>query len=340
MPDWICEYCGGVNPGDIYTCLHCGHPKTHLSAKLPRLQETIHLVKDKIARPAGIDLSNEVILVDASKWNGSINYSILRTKAYGILLRGLLGVARDSSYTTNRSGAMEDSFPYGMYAAPVISPGQSYTAQAEAVKNVLLEQPYDIPLALDLEKTYFSTPQETANWCYGYASEVRSKTGISRGLIYSRKSWWDYWVPPGNQTFWQFWEAWPAHWTTASVPLVMRDWNGLYRLHQFSGDNNGLASEYGFSGGDPDIDLDRFNGTPTEYNAWLENINPEPEPTVTLKPGVNIRTLPVVAPTTDWANTDKIITVPLEEVIYDAEGYPWGKIPAWVRLDLFGWPKR
>lgn len=301
MSDWVCEYCLGVNPGSTYVCQNCGHPKTHLSAKLPRLQEAVHLVKDRLANPSGIDPTSEVILVDGSAWNGIADYSILKTKAMGILLRGVIGSRRDSGYTTNRDGALSNQFPYGMYAAPYISPGQSYSAQAEVVKNVLREQPYDIPLSLDLEKTYFPTQRETNAWCYGYVSEVRSKTGIDRGLMYSRKSWWDWWILPGNQSFWAFFEAWPAHWTTASVPLVMRDWNGVYRLHQFSGDNNGLSAEYGFSGGDPDIDLNRFNGTPLDYQAWLNNASVPPPDTGEIDPSkivlvtasaLNIRSLP------------------------------------------------
>jgi hypothetical protein len=112
-------------------------------------------------------------------------------------------------------------------------------------------------------------PHVTAQWLYYLVQELQMKTG-EVPMIYTGPYWWNTHVE--RNTWARELPLWIGCWNeTATAPLVPYDWSenvgvARWRYWQWSADGNGLASEYGFTDGDADIDLNRFNGSVDDFN--------------------------------------------------------------------------
>jgi lysozyme len=111
-------------------------------------------------------------------------------------------------------------------------------------------------------------------------------------ILYTRASWFNPNVLA--DPLWKTCDLWASRWKTGLTSpwsdgsYKFRDWSD-WRFWQYSGDNNARAKEYGFPGppppnyngdrysfGDPDIDLDYFNGTVDDFRLWAGLEKPQP----------------------------------------------------------------
>ena len=110
-------------------------------------------------------------------------------------------------------------------------------------------------------------------------------------VIYTRQSWWDLNVQ--RDLSWNGYWLWASRWASyltspwSDGHFKFRDWNN-WTFWQYSGDNNVQAKAYGFPGnppanykgdkynyGDPDLDLNYFNGNKIAFAAWA-NLDIDP----------------------------------------------------------------
>jgi lysozyme len=92
-------------------------------------------------------------------------------------------------------------------------------------------------------------------------------------VIYTRQSWWDSNVTAAS---WGGYDLWASRWASyltspwSDGHYKFRDWPD-WTFWQYQGDNNAQARNYGFPGnpyGDPDIDLNWFNGDDAAFRNW------------------------------------------------------------------------
>jgi hypothetical protein len=93
--------------------------------------------------------------------------------------------------------------------------------------------------------------------------KLRNKTGKVQ-MPYTSMGFWNTGV--ARSTYWVGRRLWDATWTTRdypTLPLDFADWDEW----QWSADGNKKAAEYGSTGGDPDMDLNRWKLNCAAFNA-------------------------------------------------------------------------
>jgi hypothetical protein len=118
----------------------------------------------------------------------------------------------------------------------------------------------DIVLDIEVSST---DPGSTLNWVKDAYTILLGLTN-KKPVIYTAQWCWNTIV--ARSSFWSGKELHVASWTTRDTPSMPLDWYSW--LHwQYEGDNNRKGKEYGMvSGGDVDMDLDRFNGNCLQFN--------------------------------------------------------------------------
>lgn len=206
----------------------------------------------------------EVHGVDLSAWNGIMDFNILKTKVQYVVIRlGYGNGWKDSRCDAYRDQAIAADIPYfGYWFANI---GQSIDAHANGFAEVAAERPGILGYEEDFERTYLSDKTETLNWIVGF--DTKLKTLVNKKTSpYSSWNFWKNFVAPNNY-FTE--EQWVAHWTQGTAPYMPPGWTWQEGCKwQWEADGNGKATEYGMvSGGDPDIDLNRYYGTVDRFNT-------------------------------------------------------------------------
>ena len=258
----ICPTCGGNQIG----CPTCNAPPKHAIAMATTL------VEPRI--PFGIRLKSllygspvwEVQAVDLSSWNGTMNFSITKTKAQAVILRFGYGNGwKDPKLDEYYSQARAQDMPVGGYW--FCRPWEDPIQHANSFAELIATHPIQLDEHGDWEgTTNGKTPTQVYNWILAFEQQLQIKT--SKLVVpYSSKNYWDNSV--ARSSHWIGRRVWPANWTTRDAPVVPYDWTFKQGdWWQWSADGNGKAREYGMvANGDLDMDLDRWNGTVAQFNA-------------------------------------------------------------------------
>lgn len=273
----VCPVCGGNQPG----CPTCNAPPKR---KLPKQGVFGRMFSSLLGTP-----SWEVLGVDLSKWNGIMNLSITKTKAqYGIIRLGYGTQWKDSSSDNYYKQAQDNDWPVGVYW--YCNVGQDVKLSMQSFAEEISTHKPQLDIVLDFEHTT-ENQGDTLKWLQDAYTLLLGLTN-KKPLIYTAAWCWNPWV--ARSSYWAGKELWVANWTTGATPYMPYDWYG-WTHWQYSADGNRLASSYGMvSGGDADMDLDRFNGTVEQFN---------------LRYGTHIKQIGVVTPPTPPATVPEYVII-------------------------------
>lgn len=225
---------------------------------------------------------SEKPIVDVSKWQGDIDYPTLINKTSGVVIRASASLYADSRFVQNYDGLQAHPGELGAYH--FLYSNRSASAQAETFLDVVGNRLFDF-LVIDVEDNAVGfTKSQMAAHVKTWIDHVRAARPGDEIRIYTRGEWWDWNI--GKAGWEQDYRLWVAHYGTMN-PRVPLAWNGVWTMHQYSADGNGLGAEYGVSSSS--IDLNRMN--PEYYPP------PEPPPGATPERGettarVNLRGYP------------------------------------------------
>lgn len=320
----ICPSCGGTQVG----CPTCGLPPRRV---LPKL--TIY---EKVYSAVFGAETWEVQGIDVSAWNGVMNFAITKTKCQYVIVRlGYGNGWKDSRCDQYRRDLIANDIPYGVYWYNKI--GEDINIHAESFAEVAAEFPFQMGYEEDFEQTKYTNKTETLNWITSYDAKLKSLVN-KKTSPYSNANFWNNNVAPNNY-FTE--EQWVANWTTRDAPYMPNGWIWKQGCKwQYSANGNLKAKEYGMvSGGDPDIDLNRYYGTCAQFNArygtHIVPIGTPPPPTP--PPGqlpeyVIITTGELAIHSTPQAITSNIIG----HALLNTKWYPYEQINAngidWYRV--------
>jgi GH25 family lysozyme M1 (1,4-beta-N-acetylmuramidase) len=203
----------------------------------------------------------EVQGIDISKWNGSMNFAITKTKCQYVYVRAGYGNGwRDPSLDTFIAGLKANDMPFGLYWFMNI--GEDPVRHADGLVEEYLKHSPKLGVVLDAERSTLG-PQQSLDWIKAVDSRVIARTN-KKGKVYTSMGFWNTGV--ARSGYWATRELWDANWTTRDYPTIPFDWNGWIDW-QHSANGNGKGAEYGSTNGDQDMDLNRFNGTCAQFNA-------------------------------------------------------------------------
>lgn len=262
----VCPTCQGKQAG----CPTCNAPPKRV---LPKADVYKRKIKRDIRYGA---VAWEVQGIDISRWNGNMNFAITKTKCQYVFIRlGYGNGWKDMSSDSFYQGARAQDMPVGVYWFCNI--GEDPIAHADGFYEEILTHNPQIDIVLDAERTTLG-PQATLDWLKAVDGRVRSKTG-KVPMIYTSMGFWNTGV--ARSSYWAGRTLWVANWTTRDYPTMPYDFT-TWNHWQWSADGNMKAAEYGSSNGDPDMDLDRFNGTVSQFNikygTHIAPIGPPPPP--------------------------------------------------------------
>jgi GH25 family lysozyme M1 (1,4-beta-N-acetylmuramidase) len=204
---------------------------------------------------------SEVQGVDISRWNGTMNLGITKTKAqYGILRLGYGTQWKDPYVDTYYRDSQINDWPVGLYW--YLNIGQDVNLTMKSFAEEIATHRPQLDIVLDAESTTLD-PGNTLNWLKDAYNILLGLTN-KKPVIYTAAWFWNTKV--ARSSFWSGKELWVANWTTRDTPTMPYDWYG-WTHWQHSAEGNLKASEYGSTGGDQDMDLDRFNGTVAQFNS-------------------------------------------------------------------------
>lgn len=162
--------------------------------------------------------------------------------------------------------------------------------QAELWVSILGNDLGELPLQADLEDEYKGQYHGWKHW-YDFMERVKVLTGGKTEMVYTRYYYWkDEGPKPPNDTYFAQYDLWVANYET-KTPLLPTTWKN-WRLWQFTAAGDGRA--YGVES--KGIDLNYFNGTKAEFEAWAgmppDGPTTPPEPPVEPIPGKVTLTVP------------------------------------------------
>lgn len=245
----ICPTCGGMQ----VNCLTCGLPPKRA---LPKSS-----FSDKLYKTLFGAAYWEVQGIDISRWNGSMSFSITKTKCqYAYIRLGYGTQWKDASADTFYRDAGLNDFPVGVYWYCKI--GQDVNLTAESFASEIASHPPQLDFVIDAEETTLNS-NDTLNWLKTLDSKLTQLTG-KKAVVYTSAGFWNPNVARSSN--WLNRVLWVANWTTRDTPYMPYDWSTWVHW-QWSANGNRKAAEYGSTNGDPDMDLNRYNGTCAQFNA-------------------------------------------------------------------------
>jgi GH25 family lysozyme M1 (1,4-beta-N-acetylmuramidase) len=251
-----------------------------------------------------------------------MNIATTKTKAqYGIIRLGYGTQWKDPACDNYYQQAQANDWPVGVYW--YCNVGQDVNLSMRSFAEEINTHRPQVDIVLDFEST--SVDQgATLKWLQDAYTILLGLTN-KKPVIYTAAWCWNPWV--ARSSYWSGKELWVANWTTGSSPYMPMDWYA-WTHWQYSADGNKKAAEYGMiSGGDVDMDLDRFNGTCAQFNAkYGTHIIPLGEPPV-IPPVIPPGTLPeyVIINTGELAirnSPDVISTNTIGHALYNTKWYP------------------
>jgi GH25 family lysozyme M1 (1,4-beta-N-acetylmuramidase) len=216
--------------------------------------------------------------LDLSRYNGHGNWQMVKAAgvSYVILKAGGVFSGAGDCYTDefledHVAGARSVELPFGLYW--FFLPFTSMQIQADYFLGLVNQYKPQLPLVVDVESSNGKNAKATTS---ALKALINSLQGSQKSvMIYTRQSYWDTNILA--DPFWASCELWASRWSSGLTSpwsdgyFKFRDWTN-WRFWQYSGDNNALATSYGFPGnpnGDPDIDLNWYNGSEADFYTWI-----------------------------------------------------------------------
>ena len=196
--------------------------------------------------------------VDVSYWDDTINWTAVKGAgvdfAYIRVSDGLN--TPDTQFAANWSGANAAGLYRGAYQ--FFEPDQDPTEQAELLlaKTGTVLGPMDLPPAIDVEVTDGVSQATLAANVKTWITYVTTQIGRPP-VVYTGSYFWDDNVDAANDTTSPLWHA---QYTSASCPTIATPWTS-WAIWQYSDTGS-------VSGIDDQVDMDRWNGTLAELQAF------------------------------------------------------------------------
>lgn len=229
-------------------------------------------------------------IVDVSKWQGEIDWSVMSTKVYGAIIKATQARATlDSQFFRNWEQAGDYDVPRGAYHFfKAEKKTTSARKQAEWFWSMAVE-----PAGADAELGYWLdierndedlSKNEYQGQIWKFINTFKELSGFDVD-IYTSASKWDQFVAPypGNTDIPRNRKLWVANYYV-NYPSIPFDWKKRYgydcwTLWQHTPKGDGLA--YGAQS--RSLDMNRFNGSLDEYNKVFDlavppPIEPPPDP--------------------------------------------------------------
>lgn len=197
-------------------------------------------------------------VVDISKWQGDVDFAVMRAAGVElVLLRLSIGNETDSRFAEYYAAARAERLLVGVYH--VVKPSVSVATQWTRIIDSLAGRAVDV-FALDCELTDNLNPSTVATCIEALINQYAALYG-EYPVLYTRALWWNaHTIYKPSFKLCPLWIAryWSgAHpWNDDPDTLKPRDWND-FALWQYSADGNGLGAAYGVSS--DDIDLNHGN---------------------------------------------------------------------------------
>ena len=204
-------------------------------------------------------------IVDISLYNTVTDWTLLKANAAAVLIKCGQGTMEDPKFRTNLAGAQKAGLRVGIWW--FYHPDMAAQLQIDkfvSIYNSLTVKP--LWISLDVEESAWVDDQGTRHvvlppsietysaWLAQWLATVEDATGV-RPAIYTRASWWDQWVKPGQ---WGKYPLWVANYGVAK-PLLPRDWAGkLWLFWQY-----GTTTTPGIL---TPVDSDWFDGTEADLD--------------------------------------------------------------------------
>jgi lysozyme len=200
--------------------------------------------------------------IDVSYYQGTINWSSVKAagKVFAIARVSHGTGTLDTKFAANWPAMKQAGLIRGVYQ--YFEPADSALAQAQLLVSKLQAagglESGDLPPVLDLEKMGTASASTILSAVDTWMTHVRDQTG-RRPIIYTGSYFWD-----DNKlgSGWAGSPLWTAHYTSAACPLVPNAWSSwVFWQHSDSGTVSGISGA---------VDLDRFNGTAAELDAFIQ----------------------------------------------------------------------
>ena len=232
-----------------------------------------------LVRAAPIELpdpTHPVSIDDISKWQGKVDFSIMRQKAQCVYIRAGFGdIGKDANLEANVTGAQAAGMPHGLYW--YVKAGADFRKHVASFKQAWQQYAGQLPPVFDCEYTSYTknVKGNTANWLTKLVKNWCDETDIDP-MIYTRQTWWD---ANTSRTDWpKTLDLWIAHYTSVPegtiingkpVPWLPADWAAVvnprtWSMWQYSADGNELGPSHGVESAS--IDRNRWNGTINQFN--------------------------------------------------------------------------
>jgi GH25 family lysozyme M1 (1,4-beta-N-acetylmuramidase) len=289
----VCPSCGG----NLVGCPICNAPPKRIAQKM--MYVVPPPLKGRLRSLIMRSPTWEVQGVDLSKWNGNVNFAITRTKCqYAFLRYGYGDGWEDPKLATYYNDAKLNDFPVGAYWFCYI--GKDPQKHAQGFADLLRKYPPTLEEVDDAETSSCSTPQQSLEWMKNMDSRLKGLTNKDP-MTYTSPGIWNGMI--ASSIYWKLKLLWDAAWTTADAPRIPYDFTD-WLYWQWDADGNRKAAEYGSTGGDYDMDLNRCKLTIAQFNArygtHIQPIGATPQPPSNVVPekvliaqaSVNIRSAP------------------------------------------------
>lgn len=230
-------------------------------------------------------MGDQVTGIDVSFWQGVVNWVITMLMARFAYIRASGGTIDDPQFARNWSETARLNIVRGAYHFFYVW----VDPRAQAAHFAGLVGTWDekgnyhyggqLPPMVDVEDG--SLPLWAILVWWGqlpgrlkeFVDEFYYLTGLRVG-IYTRKTWWDRWMPKGLAWAYPL-MLWVAQYGPPP-PWIPAGWSG-WKFWQYSADGNGLGRQYGMQSAA--VDIDRYNGTLDEFNKEF-NVSVETVPKI------------------------------------------------------------
>lgn len=240
--------------------------------------------------------------LDLSRYNGRGNWQVVKAANVKFVIIKAGGVYSDTGapyvdklMEDHVAGARSVGIPFGLYWYWLPFPAKN---QIDFYQKILDHYAPTIQKAfIDVESNNGQSMSTITSALKQFIPAFNDM--LHPVVIYTRASWWN--VNVKADPAWAGYDLWAARYMTGLTnpwsdgSWKFRDWQD-WKIWQHSADNNAQARKYGFPGphpynysgdplnyGDPDIDLNYFNGEDAQFRNWAgldQEPEPEPEPTL------------------------------------------------------------
>ena len=206
-----------------------------------------------------------VMIIDISHHQDpeKIDYDKLFSQVDGVIVRACYGTRVERAFERHYAEAKKRNIPVGTYH--YIVEYDSVERQVAHMASQIAGKEFELGYWCDVELEK-NAPPLTKQTVHAYLHQVEIATG-HRFDIYTSQSMWKQIM---GGAYYTDRKLWVAHYTTSSNILLPTGW-GTWWMHQYT--SSGRLE--GYNG---PLDLNRFNGTKAEFDAWVSSEEPEPLP--------------------------------------------------------------